>query len=119
VGASIALGLFRKMGYNKIMVSSILISRWNSKRIADDYDLKRGITRRSISQLDIQRNLTDKFIRTFRRLDFQHSGINVLNGVSEDSSYLMLYLDENDECCNDLLRETYSLGSDFVRKISK
>jgi len=116
VGANIGLGLFKSMGYNKIMVSSVLPERWNGKMIAADYKLRHGVSINDIDNLKIQRNLTEKFIRTFNRLIYHHSGINSLNSVGEDSSYLIISIDDNDVCNNELLNETYNIGINNVKK---
>lgn len=115
VAANIALGLFRKMGYSKVVIPSFLITRWNSKRISNNFKEHRGIDRNELEQVEIQKNLTEKLIRTFLRLTYHHSGIEVLNYVSEDSSYLSLYLLSKDKCNNLLLEETYSFFDDLNR----
>jgi len=115
VASNIALGLFRKMGYSKIMIPSFLITRWNSKRISNDFRKQRGIDSIELEQIEIQKNLTEKLLRTFLRLSYHHSGIENLNYVLEDSSYLSLYLSSKDKCNNLLLEETYYFENDLKR----
>lgn len=117
VTLNIVLGMLRQNGYFKINVISILPERWNSKRIANEiYDMA-GVVREGLSQVEIQKNLTEKYIRSFLRLSYHHSGILVLDYLEESSS-LLLYLSLDDECNNSLLEETYSLeNSNLIKKV--
>lgn len=115
IASNIALGLFKKFGYFKVCVPSVLITRWNSKKIANDFKKEHGVMIKELDQDEIQKNLTDKFIRTFLRLSYHHSGIKNLNYVSEDSSSLLLNISSFDKCDNELLAETYSFFDTFVR----
>lgn len=122
VAANVMVGLFRSCGISQIHVSSILISRWNAKVIGLQYKMKRledkkvGDTDQLLQEyqeknLMIQSNLTEKFLRIFRRLEFHHSSISIFNYPMELSSDLILnVMDSKDVCNNLLLDETYSFS---------
>lgn len=122
VAANIIMGILSSNGINRINVSSILIERWNAKNIAFDYRRKKLKEKNNnddkissilqedvLKYLNIQSNLTEKFIRIFRRLDYHHSGINIINYPYEVMDDMVIHIDDYDECNNRLLSETYSL----------
>jgi hypothetical protein len=120
VAANIVMGIFRSNGIDKVSVSSILIERWNSKMIVLDYNRnrleKKNVSEEEINEilgkknseyLKIQSNLTEKFIRIFRRLDYHHMGVNVVSYPYETGDNMSICLDRDDYCDNELLNETY------------
>lgn len=131
VAANIMMGLFQKCNLSKVHASSILISRWNAKLLFLDNQEKRlkfrGLTEEEISlnledyyqqYMKIQSNLTEKFLRTFRRLGYHHSSIGIFNQPMEGSSDLILHLFPGEDICNNrLLGETYVVDElESVRK---
>lgn len=130
VAANIVLGLFRSHGINFVYAPSILIERWNSKVLVLENKKERLKLKQKSEEeilnfsndyekqlLTIQSNLTEKFIRIFRRLDYHHSSIEIFNYPYEKSSMFILKLcDGEDICDNKLLRETYEV--DFYDKVS-
>ena len=68
---NMAINYFKSLGYEKIVVPSIMITRWNAKKIIIDrkYKVKKiddEKRKQAEMQLDnIQSNLTNKLIRTF------------------------------------------------------
>jgi len=129
--ANVLMGLLHEHGISKVQVASILVSRWNAKIIALVNQEKRlrlrGLTDKEIfDELDtyyeqyikIQSNLTEKFLRIFRRLGYHHSSIGIFNQPMEGDSNLVLHLFKGEDVCNnELLLETYSV--DLDKKVSK
>ena len=123
VVANIVMGIFRNNNINKIYVPSILISRWNAKMVLIKNKIDNKFDDSVIKSLEdkfiyIQSNLTEKFLRVFRRLGYHHSTIMISSYPYELSSNLGLsILDGEDVCNNKLLDETYNLDfNDLVRR---
>lgn len=130
VVANILMGLIKNQGIQKVNVVSILVSRWNAKiRMMDfkkDFFSKRGYTPEGINDLlneyydktkSIQINLTDKFLRTFRRLGYHHSSVGIVGYPMEFDSNLSLFLYEQDDVCNNkLLDETFKFKENKLLK---
>ena len=124
VVANIASGLFKSYGIRKLNIPSILISRWNAKMLMIDFKQnfykKKGYNDEEITRLvdDIysktkmlQTNLTDKFLRTFRRLGYHHSSVGIVGYPMEIDSNLSLFMyDQSDICNNSLLDETFCIN---------
>lgn len=124
VGINIFVGILKNLGIKRLDAVSILASRWNSKIIAMDF--KRNILTKKndniieVEQLiddyynkviAIQSNLTEKFIRVFRRICYHHSSVGILSYPMEISSNLSMCLyDQDDICNNKLLDETFRVN---------
>lgn len=104
--ANIFISYLKRIGINNIKICSFLPERWNAKLIANKL---RKID--SEEQLKIQNNLTEKFIRTFLRLEHHYDNLKVLSYPMEDSSYLSMYNYNDVKCNNSLLSETSELCS--------
>ena len=125
VAANIFCGLLKDNGINDININSILISRFNGMMITLDfikdngikknYDndkLKDMLIKRYNKDIAIQINLTDKFLRTFRRLGYHHSSIGITSYPMEVSSNMTLRMyNQEDICNNKLLDETFNFNS--------
>mgnify|MGYP003290069151 CR=1 FL=1 len=113
--ANILMGILNKIGIEEVIVPSILTIRWNAKEMKYDYikETKKAdavaIKNMRIEHENIQRNLTEKLTRTFLRLCHHHSGIYVTSYPMELDSSLHLTIDENNQCNNPILAETYNL----------
>ena len=130
VVANILMGLFRNNGIYKVRVPSILISRWNAKVMSIFYRMKflsdKNIPLEEVNEimddvkekvLYIQSNLTEKFLRVFRRLGYHHSTIMIDSYPYEvDSNLDISILDMEDVCNNRLLDETYNLEVSMKNK---
>ena len=74
VASNIALGLLSSKGINDIVVPSILIERWNAKekniivRSGREENKEEYIETNKDEHNEIQRNLTEKLLRTFLRI---------------------------------------------------
>ena len=125
VASNIVMGLLQQNGISKVHIPSILVERWNSKGLV--LEMKRDILKRRNSNylslenqlndyekycLAIQSNITEKFFRLFRRLDYHHSNIYISSYPYEESSELVIkVLDKVDVCNNQLLDETYCVDN--------
>lgn len=112
VALNIVMGILNKLNIEEILVPSILISRWNGAIISENL---RGINNREI----IQPNLTEKFLRTFRRLVYHFENIKISNYPFECDSYLHLSFAKcyNTLGNNDLLNETFLTQNDNKGKM--
>ena len=123
VSANILMGLLRANGISKVIVPSILISRWNAKMLVLEKQQKSGKKNLQAIQDDydkylyLQSNLTEKFLRVFRRIGYHHSSVMISSYPYELGSNLELsVLDFDDVCNNKLLDETYNLNCLNKRK---
>lgn len=121
----ITLGILDKMQIKKIEAPSILIERWNSKEIF--YGLfvnalmKKGLSEEqarstNIRQVEehnnIQKNISDKFIRTFNRL-LRHTNKVSLSSLPMDvTSSIGMDINESSNYFNNpLLEELYTISN--------
>ena len=127
VGVNILMGLLRNHGVFKVRVVPILITRWNEKMfklerqrmILFDKTLEE-IEKDYEKILYLQSNLTEKFIRIYRRIGYHHSSVMVSSYPFEEGNNLELnLLDIPDVCNNTLLDETFNLEEVPVKGISK
>lgn len=128
LSAVIALSFFKNSNYDRFIIPTFLISRWNAKEIANYHKIVKIVNEEqeyifktlvddTISKHEIiQRNLSDKLIRTFRRIDYHFSNINVASMPFIESDDLLIYVDDNLECNNPLLKGIYeSINSSIKR----
>ena len=121
VALNIAISYFKTKNFNKICVSSILIERWNAKKIAISLDRRLNEVDKNkllIEQENIQKNITEKFLRTFLRLKFHYDGIDVSSMPFEIDSNLHLNISKELISNNTLLNETNILINEkrFLQK---
>ena len=84
---------------------------------AKEIDILSQVGELSERNLLIQSNLTEKFLRIFRRLDYHHDGISILNYPYEAGENMEMYLSSDDNCNNKLIYETYSfLSNTYCKK---
>ena len=123
VSLNMAISYLYNNGYNNIIVPSLLVERWNAKRISnllkirmkkmDDNSAKEIIN----NQDYIQQNLTNKLIRTFLRLGCHYNNMDVLSFPFELDSCLHIGINDNEmECNNTLLYNTYMLIKNGIDK---
>jgi len=62
---------------------------------------------------DLQRNITDKFIRNFRRLDYHFGNIDVDMFPLEQDSMIHFSVTNQLECNNSLLKEVYTVADSY------
>lgn len=127
VTLNMAISYFKSLGYSKFTIPSILIVRWNAKKIIiNNKRVKKRINDIEMNALEgeldaIQSNLTNKLIRTFLRLACHYNNICVDSLPYELDSSLHVRLDNDKEmfCNNKLLLETYEMVSNSLNKLTK
>lgn len=132
VALSIAIPLIKNYSnVDEFVVPYFLVNRWNAVEISyqilkEKYKnqmsspkVKKFIDRKKEqveSHDTIQRNITDKFIRNFRRLDHHFSNINIESFQLELDSSLHFKVDNECKCNNVLLSELYNLSNNYIEK---
>lgn len=120
LSASLIISLLKSLGIKDIVIPVLLITRWNAKEIATylksyNYDAD-GVEEYLDSSREkhdiIQRNLSDKFIRTFRRLEYHFSNIEITAIPFIDDVDMHIEVEDTMECNNPLLKEMYLLFND-------
>lgn len=113
--SNIAIFFLKKYGINEVIVPPILIERWNAKKIALKQRAKSKenpskFIREQLEKEDkIQKNITDKFIRTFLRLIHHHYSLNITSYPMEYDSCLHFKINNEEILCNNKLLEETSL----------
>lgn len=124
VSLTITLSLLNNLGIKKIIIPSFLPVRYNAKEISYkvriDLLKSKGKDVESLNNIMhdyqenhemIQRNISDKLLRYFRRLEYSFENINVKNLPYELDSNTHLELDNYKTCNNKLLEELYLLNN--------
>lgn len=136
IALTICLGILEKNGIKSIVAYPLLLNRYNAnviysqeelKNLSDkDEDIYKDIKSHLLfisNNIDsIQENITDKFIRTFRRVGYHFPGISVNDFAVANILPLEMELIQSDFCNNSLLKEMYELGlcynyGDVKRKV--
>ena len=123
VAASLALSFFYKQGFNKFMVNSILITRWNEKMIrANNPEHRELLTEEAAKKYKekvhkIQYNLSEKFLYTFLRLIHQSNGVEIIGYPLDYNSYLTFTMDDNVSFNNKLLDDSFNCVVDSKKYI--
>lgn len=123
VSLNIGISYLYNVGYNKIIVPSILVERWNAKRISNLLKIKckklddENSQKLNNEQEYLQLNLTNKLIRTFLRLGCHYNNIDVLSFPFELDSCLHINITDSEMLCNNtLLYNTYKLVEEGIGK---
>ena len=132
VALTIALSLLEDKGINKIEVPTFLPVRYNAKEISymikKELLEKKGYDVESINNIiheyesvheGIQRNLSDKFLRYFRRLEYNFDNINLTAYPYDIDTSAHMYLDNYSDCNNILLKEMYELYNSKEKQKNK
>jgi hypothetical protein len=86
--------LLKKEGIHKIKAPAFLPLRWQAhERLGKE------------QQERIQENMTNKFMRTFRRIMYHFSGVLILNYPKDSDGYLQIQLTEDESINNPILNE--------------
>jgi hypothetical protein len=122
VALNIFINYMNSLGYNKICVSSILMPRWNGKVISILEKDKLSLTESKKDEMqsnveNIQKNLTEKLLRTFLRLIHHYSGLDVTSFPFDVDSNLHMLVTSKLESNNDLLNETANLVNKNKRSL--
>jgi hypothetical protein len=108
--ANILLGVLARKGVDEVIVNSLLPVRYNSKQLLsqDAYAPKRVKEKYTEEKNDdIQQNITNHFLRVFRRVDYHHTGINITSYPMELDTSMHIKINEQDSCNNKILEETF------------
>lgn len=130
VVATLAISYFSNLGYDKINITSFLPIRYNAKVTTYKYKISRMVnkgdySKNSINTLlseqekntyDIQRNISDKLVRTFRRLDNHFNNINISSYPFDVDSNLHLTLNEEIQCNNPFLYDLFICGNNNTKR---
>lgn len=114
ISATLAVSLFKKNGINKIEIVPYLPVRWNAKEIAYFRSSKYKDNRKEYlkeqynKHIEIQRNLSDKFLRTFRRIEYHFEGIEITSYPFVNSENMTMEIGDNLKSNNPLLSELYN-----------
>ena len=97
--------LLQKKGMEEIKVVSYLPLRYQSRDSIARSQHREDLEERNN---DIQRNLTNKLIRTFRRLSVQNKDLEIISYPYENDEYLTLKLDKKTKELDNMLLEEVS-----------
>lgn len=117
VASNIVLGLLSSKGINDIVVPSILIERWNAKekniivRSGREENKEEYIETNKDEHNEIQRNLTEKLLRTFLRIISHNNTFEVMSYPFDIDSSLHIRTSPELDCNNSLLNETFLIGT--------
>lgn len=125
LSATVFINLLLQNGISNIKIIDYLPVRWYAKDMAVTklIETKTNLTEEEKleirnKQILIQQNITNKFLRTFRRLQFHFPDINITSLPKELDDYMHIKLDGNlDLCNNDILQEVSNLikENDYIK----
>lgn len=121
-GAAI-LSYMQSKNISKIKISSMLIERWNAKRMAISKKAKyKKLSKDETDNLlkdqeRIQSNLTEKFLRTFLRLSEQYNNIKITSYPYDIDTYLSLELNGKLVSDNSILNDISLSINDNVKHL--
>lgn len=128
--ATLATAYFRNKGYSDILISSFLPVRYNAKVLStkkklekeakknnyDDEQIEILTLEKEEENLNIQRNISDKLVRTFRRIDNQFDSIDIISYPYDVDSFLHLTVNDKVYCSNPFLEDLYNSFRETKRK---
>lgn len=130
VALSIVIPLIKNYSHvDEFIAPYFLVNRWNAVELS--YEILKekykgemsnpkvaSVIARKANQVEkhdpIQRNITDKFIRSFRRLAHHFSNISIDSFPLEMDSALHFTVGDDYHCNNTLLNEVYSLSNSYI-----
>jgi hypothetical protein len=128
LSATILIGLLASEGIENIKIVDFLPVRWHAK----DYAITRMIESGKgfdshelrTKQKLIQENITDKFLRTFRRVEYHIDGMKILSFPKEFDDCMSIYIDENQLNLNNVILQncfsaTYKANYNNLDKYTK
>lgn len=114
------INVLKNKNIDKIVVSTFLPTRYNSKEIMLDlFEEKLNDKVKIIrdNNYKIQSNMTEKLVRLFLRLSYHYDGINVSNYPNEVSNDLVLSLNDINEINNSILKTLYNEFNNKNKKV--
>lgn len=133
IALTISIALINKLDIQHIIAPAILPIRWNAKKLANDKQINKIIKEKNIDsnqiksiikelenkQLQIQMNISDKFIRNFRRIDYHFKNVSIISFPFDSDSNIHLKVNNNLVCNNQLLYELYNIVNNHDINILK
>ena len=129
VSLSILFSKLEDLGIKKIEVPLFLTVRYNAKEISflvrkdilrrrgySEEDIENTFNDLTIKHEEIQRNLSDKFLRNIRRLEYSFNNIEVVSYPMELDTKTHINLSEYEYSNNPLLKELYEIGKSKTYK---
>lgn len=119
VVANAAIALLMKQGINKFEIISFLPVRWNAKELFFAKQIEKqncNITIYEAEHERIQNNISDKFIRTFRRICHHFKNYEIISFPYDFDSSLHIKTNDNIVCNNDFLLDIYSIINSNTKK---
>ena len=116
LSANIAIALIDSLNIKDIIIPSILIPRWNGGIISDKI---RNKDLDNIERINLQKNLTEKFLRTFGRLSYHCKDIKITSFPYDIDSSMHLKLGDIKTFNNELLKETFELTKKCNNNLKK
>ena len=128
VSLTIMLSIFENMNIEEVIIPTMLPVRYNAKEISYKVRInlleKKGLDVENLNNImhdleqnheNIQRNLSDKFLRYFRRLEYCFSNIDISLLPYELDNNAHLKLKKYENCNNKLLDEIYKSTKNKTR----
>ena len=115
ISATLLIGLLTKLNVHDIKIVDFLPVRWHAKdqsitkfiEANKDLTISDKIELRD-KQQQIQENITEKFLRTFRRVAYHFNGLEIQSFPKEGDDYMSIHLnDNNDHCNNPILQQIF------------
>lgn len=129
VALSVAIPIIKNnCNVNEFVAPYFLVNRWNSLEISyqllqekynkdpNNTSIQTVLAKREdqiAKQDEVQRNITDKFLRNFRRLEVHFSNINIDSFQLDMDSCLHFKVTDDYACNNKLLNETYEIANNY------
>ncbi len=115
ISALLAISCFKELGLNDIVLPVFLPVRWNAKELMYERksqklqpEEKTRFLQEKYQEHDyISRNTSDKFMRTFRRIEYHFENINICALPFVDDINMHIQIEEFTHCNNPLLEELY------------
>jgi len=124
LASTIMMGLFNREDISNIVIPCYLPIRSQEKDV--EYRMKAmflSYHEREAAKLKfadekdlLMRNIVDKFIRTFRRLDYHFDNIMINNFPYEIDDNMHISIGDNAICNNELLDQVYTIASTKTKK---
>lgn len=122
VSITIFISILKAFNIYDIKIASFLPVRWNAKELKylkkKEIDIAKNIDAKEIEEqyqesiefhYNIQRNLSDKMIRNFRRIAYHFGNVDIISYPYEYDEFIHVKLNDQYNSNNELLNEIYNL----------
>lgn len=107
---AVSLGLFRAIGVKEILINDLQFSRF--------YTLNKKLEKSDCVD-SIQNTITNKFLKTMLRMEYEFSNLSVTSYPNDIDNYMHMRLEDELVSNNPLLQEAYQLGRNAYEKNAK